>query len=308
MRIAVIGNYASQSFLIGKELEKSSYDLTYFFQSNDFCDSPAKYKKLGNVQGPVSVNYFRTGMWIILGKFLKKFDIEMINGTYPKCVRSTHFCYYYHGSELRSGIVKPQIPSFISLRELQKYSKESVFLSRCADSEKFFSDKEVKEKKEEFKDKNGIDVIIGHFTPAPEIKGSDLILETISRIRKEEEISIHLINNPVSRDKMSEVLNYCDFILDHVNPDTGKTYNVITIEALMCGIPSGSYYTNEEIDFQEMKNQVTHLQFEKEELKETILGLIRKQPSINRNLVMKYHSPKIIAKKVTDFWEKWGFL
>jgi len=199
MNVAIIGDYASQNFLIGKELEVCKFDISYFLQSNIYSMMPINYHKLGSVQGPLYKNYIQTGFWMIFGKFLKKFDIKQINGTYPNCVRSTFTSYHYHGSDIRLRTVKPKTPSFVSLRELLKYSDKSVFLPRCADINFFVPIEEVKEKKEKFKDENSFDFIVGHFAPSPEVKGSHLIEEVIKEINEDKEISIHLINQAYPR-------------------------------------------------------------------------------------------------------------
>jgi hypothetical protein len=306
MRIAIIGDYASQNFLIGKELKVCKFDITYFLQSNIYSMMPTVYHKLGSVQGPLYKNYIQTGFWMIFGKFLKKFDIQQINGTYPNCVRSNFTSYHYHGSDVRLGIVKPKTPSFVSLRELQKYSDKSVFLPRCADTEFFVPLEEIKEKKEKFKAEKGYDFIVGHFAPSPEVKGSHLIEEVIKTINKEEDIKIHFINQAFPREKMPEKLNFCDLVIDHVNPNMGTTYNVITIESLLCEVLAASFYT-ENIDFEEMRTQVGYLDPNRIELRNNLISILKSKRKVDRQLVLKYHAPRVVTDKMLTMWVEWGF-
>jgi hypothetical protein len=306
MRIAIIGDYASQNYLIGRELELCEYEINYFLQSNIYSIMPINYHKLGSVQGPLIKNYIRTGFWMIFGKILKTFDIQQINGTYPNCVRSKFTSYHYHGSDVRLGTVKPKLPSFVSLRELLKYSDKSVFLPRCADPEFFYPNKEVKESKEKFKDEEGYDFIIGHFAPSPEVKGSHLIKEVIESINREQEFNVHFINQAFPREKMPEMMNFCDLIIDHVNPNMGSTYNVISIESLFCGVSVASFYTDA-IDFEEMKTQVSFLNPERERMENDLLSILRDKKEINRDIALKYHSPRVVTDKLLNTWIDWGF-
>lgn len=306
MRVAIVGDYASQNFLIGKELEECKFDITYFLQNNIYSRMPSDYYKLGSVQGPLIGNYILTGFWMFSGKFFKKFEVQQINGTYPNCVRSRFTSYHYHGSEVRLGVVKPKIPSFVSLRELLKYSDKSKFLPRCADSSFFAPDVEIKEKKEKFKDEKGLDFVIGHFAPSPEAKGSHLVKEVIEAINQENEYKIHFINQVYPREKMPEMMNFCDLVIDHVNPNMGSTYNVISIESLLCEVPAASYY-NENIDFEEMRTQVSYLDPERSELSNNLLEILKNKKKVNRETVLKYHSPRVVTDKMLSMWIEWGF-
>ncbi len=306
MRIAIIGDYASQNYLIGKELEKHKFKITYFLQSNIYSIMPMNYHKLGSVQGPLLKNYVQTLFWMIFGKFLAKYDIQQINGTYPKCVRSDHTSYHYHGSDIRLSVTQPKSPSIISLRELLKYSEKSSFLPRCADSDFFVSNKEVKENKENFKDENSYDYIIGHFAPSPEVKGSHLIKKAIDLINENKEYKIHFINQSYPREKMPEIINFCDLILDHVNPSMGSTYNVITIESLLCEVPAASYY-NENIDFEEMKSHVRYIDPDLNELRSNLVSILKDTRTVDRNAVLKYHEPRVVTEKLLRIWNEWGF-
>ncbi len=306
MRIAITGDYASQNFLIGKELEECKFDITYFLQSNVYSQLPANFYKLGSVQGPLLKNYFLTSFWMIFGNLFKKFDVQQINGTYPKCVRSKHTSYHYHGSEIRLGVVKPNYPSFVSLRELLKYSSSSVFLPRCADPILFTKKIEVKENKEKFKNDEGYDFVIGHFAPSPKVKGSHLLDLVIDSINEEKEYNIHLINQTYPRDKMPEIMNFCDLVVDHINPEMGSTYNVISIESLFCEVPTASYY-NENIDFEEMKSFVGYLDPEIDELKSNLLSILKSRKKVDRDVVLRYHSPRVVTDKMLSMWVEWGF-
>ncbi|NPD90109.1 MAG: hypothetical protein HGN29_15470 [Asgard group archaeon] len=306
MRIAIIGDYASQNFLIGKELEECNFDITYFLQSNIYSRMPLNYHKLGGVQGPLLKNYFLTSFWMIFGKLFKKFDIQQINGTYPKCTRSKYTSYHFHGSEIRLGVVKPKYPSFVSLRELLKISDKSIFLPRCADPIFFTQNIEVKENKEIFKNEKGYDFIIGHFAPSPEVKGSHFLEEAIESINEENEYNIHLINQTYPREKMPEMMNFCDLVVDHINPKMGSTYNVITIESLFCEVPAASYY-DENIDFEVMKSFVGYLDPEIDELKSNLLSILKSKKKVDRDAVLRYHSPRNVTDKVLSVWVDWGF-
>ena len=268
---------------------------------------PSHYHKLGSVQGPLIRNYIYTGFWIFFGKILQKFDLQQINGTYPNCVRSKHTAYHYHGSEIRLGTVKPKNPSFVSLKELLKYSTKSVFLPRCADPLLFAPDEIVKEEKEKFKDEKGYDYVVGHFAPSPNVKGSNLIEEAINLINIEQECKIHFINQSYPREKMPEILNSCDLVVDHVNPQMGSTYNVISIESLFCEVPVACYY-NEDIDFEEMKSYVSYLDPKPEEMKENIKEILKDIKTIDRNKIMKYHHPRIVTDKLLLSWDEWGYV
>ncbi|MCG3225835.1 MAG: hypothetical protein H7645_02870 [Candidatus Heimdallarchaeota archaeon] len=306
MKIAIIGDYASQNYLIGKELESCEFEITYFLQSNIYSQLPLNYHKLGSVQGPLIKNYVNTGFWIFFGKFLRKYDIQQINGTYPNCVRSKYTSYHYHGSEIRLDAVKPRYPSFVSLRELLKFSDKSIFLPRCADHNFFIPNKEVKEEKEKFKNEKGYDYVIGHFAPSPTVKGSSLVEQSIEQINKENEYSIHFINQSYPREKMPEIINFCDLVVDHVNPSMGSTYNVITIESLFCEVPTACYY-NENIDFEEMKSYVGFLDSKPEEMKDNLLALLKDNKEIDREKILKFHHPRMVTDKLLLTWDDWGF-
>jgi len=307
MRIAIIGDYASQHFLIGKELEKQEYEVTYFLQNNKYANLPEHYFKLGSVQGPLWKNYLRTGFWMAFGKLLRKFDIQVVNGTYPQLVRASNTCFHYHGSDLRLGTVKPQEPSFVSLKELINYSPNSIFLPRCVNPYEFYSKKEVKEKKEQFKDENGFDYVIGHFAHSPKIKGSDLITEAIEEINNEKSFNIHFINKPIPRKKMCDTINFCDLIIDHANPSTGLTYNVISIEALFCDVSVGTYYSEQYIDYEEMKEVIGFLN--PKNLKDSILQILKSETKKGKkDIALKYHSPANVTKVLHKHWKEWGFI
>ena len=307
VKVAIIGDYASQSYFIGRELEKKGYEVEYFLQYDEYTSRPDKYHYLGAVRGPKIVNYMYKGFWMTVGRIIKTSDIQIVNGTYWKCVRSKKTCYHYHGSDLRMKRVKARIPSFVSLRELQKdYSKKSVFLPRAADDEIFKPIKEIKEKKEEYKSKEGIDYIIGHYAHSPHVKGSHLFKSAIESINKEEGIRILFRNQPVPRERIVEELNFCDFILDHVNPAMGKTYNVISIESLLCETPVGSYYDENYIDFPEMKENISLIDPKK--VKDSILAMLSQKHDIRRKTIIKFHSPESVVERLLSTWKKWGFI
>lgn len=308
LKISIIGDYASQSFLIGKELEKRGHKMQYFFQENKYTDLPPKFHKLGSVQGPLIWNYIYTGFWMSLGRIFKKADIQIVNGTYPKCVRSKNTCYSYHGSDLRLGTVKPKNPSFVSLKELQDFSNTSIFLPRIVDENKFYPDEEIKEKKQKFKNENGVDFIVGHFAHSPHIKGSDIFQRAIDEINENETTTIHYLNKPVPREEMFETLNFCDFILDHINPTTGKTYNVISIEALLCETPAASYYDTKYIDFSEMRDIVHYINPDPEMIKGSLLNTFYSTRKINRKEVLKFHSASAAVDVLEKYWKLWEFI
>ncbi|MCE7741876.1 MAG: hypothetical protein GOP50_05415 [Candidatus Heimdallarchaeota archaeon] len=308
MKISIVGDYASQSFLIGKELEKRGYKLEYFFQHNKFTDLPAKYHKLGSVQGPLIWNYMYTGFWMTLGRLFKKADIQIVNGTYPKCVRTRNTCYSYHGSDLRLGTVKPKFPSFVSLKELQDYNQISIFLPRIVDESKFFPSEEIKENKQKFKDENGIDFIVGHFAHSPHIKGSDILQKAIDDLTKNESTNIHYLNEPVPREKMFETLNFCDFVLDHANPKTGKTYNVISIESLLCETLAASYYETDYIDFPEMQDVIHYINPDPELINGSLLNTFYSSRKIDRQKVLKFHGVKVAVDTLEKYWKIWEFI
>jgi hypothetical protein len=308
LKVTIVGDYASISKKIGTELANREYKVEYFLQDNKFSDLPEDYYKLGSVQGPLLFNYVRTGFWVTAGRFFKKADIQIVNGTYPKCVRASNTCFYYNGSELRLGYTKPQYPSFVSLRELLDYSKESVFLQRAIDPELFYPIEEIKEKKEAYKDNNGIDYIVGHFTHSPKIKGSAKFKKAIDTIIEEEGLSIEFKNKPIPREQMLETMNFCDYILDHINPKTGKSYNVLSLESLLCEVPVGTYYENKYFDFEGMKNMVHYIDPQPEETEKTILNLLRKKSQINRQDVIKFHGPKAVVDVLESYWREWEFM
>jgi len=307
MKIALIGDYASQNFLIGNELTKRGFDVSYFIQTSELMDRPKFFYNLGNIQGSLWKNYLRTGFWMFMGKIIKNFDIIQINGTYPQCVRGDNASYHYHGSELRSGKVQPSYPSFISTRDLLKYAPKSVFLPRCVDTNKFYPDEEMKEVKESFKSFKGIDSVIKHFASNPEIRNSSVIIQAIDEINKEGDYKIDFITKKSSRDLIPKTINYCDMILDHANPKM-ETYGVISIEALMCGVTTGSYYTSDNIDFKEMKKQVVLLKDDSELIKKSIIENIRFKRNIDINLIKKYHSPEATVDVLMSSWIEWGFI
>ncbi len=308
MKVSIVGDYASQSYLIGKELENRGYKVDYFFQHNKYTDQPVKYHKLGSVQGSLFWNYVHTGFWMTFGRLIKKADIQIVNGTYPKCVRAKNTCYSYHGSDLRLGTVKPKFPSFVSLKELLDYSQISIFLPRIVDEKKFYPSEEIKEKKEKFKDEKGIDFIVGHFAHSPHIKGSKLLQEAIDEINKNKSTKIHYLNEPVSRGKMFETLNFCDYVLDHINPETGRTYNVISIESLFCETPAASYYEAEYIDFKEMQDIVHFINPDSELTRGSLLNMFYSTRKIDRNEILKYHGAKAAVNSLEKYWEIWEFI
>lgn len=308
MKISIVGDYASQSCVIGKELENRGYKIEYFLQSNKYSDLPVKYHKLGSVQGPLILNYFHTGFWMIFGRILKRADIQIVNGTYPKCVQTKNTCYSYHGSDLRLKTVKPKLPSFVSLKELQDYSPDSIFLPRVVDENKFVPSKEIKEKKEKYKDEKGVDYIIGHFAHSPIIKGSEVLQKTIAEINQDKKINIHYLNKPVPREEMVEMLNFCDFVLDHINPKTGKTYNVISIESLLCETPAASYYESKYIDFAEMKEIIRYIDPEPEFIKDSLLKIFSSSKKVNRNDIIQFHGASSVVDIIEKYWNKWEFL
>ncbi|MHA1551477.1 MAG: hypothetical protein ACTSQC_05995 [Candidatus Heimdallarchaeaceae archaeon] len=308
MKVTIIGDYASISRRIGTELAKKGYEIEYFLQDNKFANLPKSYYKLGSVQGPLLFNYVRTGFWFTVGRIFKKTDIQLVNGTYPKCVRASNTCFYYNGSDLRLGSTKPQYPSFVSLRELLDYSKESIFLQRAIDPELFYPIEDIKEKKEVYKDNNGIDYIIGHFAHSPKIKGSAKFQQAISNIVEEEGLNIEFRNKPIPRKQMLETMNFCDFIFDHINPATGKTYNVVSLESLLCEVPVGTYYEDKYFDFEGMKNMVHYIDPQPEETEKTILNLLRKKSKINREDVIKYHGPETVVDVLESYWKEWEFI
>ncbi len=308
MKVTIVGDYASISGRIGTELIKRGYEIEYFLQDNKFANLPESYYKLGSVQGPLLFNYVRTGFWILVGRIFKKTDIQLVNGIYPKCVRASNICFYYNGSDLRLGSTKPQYPSFVSLRELLDYSEESVFLQRAINPELFYPIEETKEKKEVYKDNNGIDYIIGHFAHSPKIKGSDKFQQAIDNIVVEEGLNIEFRNKPIPREQMLDTLNFCDFILDHINPMTGKTYNVIALESLLCEVPVGTYYEDKYFDFEGMKNMVHYIDSQPEETEKTILNLLRKKFKINREDVIKHHGPEAVVDVLESYWKEWEFI
>jgi len=308
LKISIVGDYASQSFLIGKELEKRGYTLEYFFQENKYTDFPPKYHKLGSVQGPLIWNYIFTGFWMTFGRIFKSADIQIVNGTYPQCVKSKNTCYSYHGSDLRLGTVKPKKNSFISLKELQNYNKSAIFLPRIVDENKFFPDEEIKERKQKFKDENGVDFIVGHFAHSPQVKGSNIFQRVINDINENETTKIHYLNNPVPRKKMFETLNFCDFILDHVNPSTGKTYNVISLEALLCETSAASYYDPRYIDFSEMRDIVHYINPDLELIKGSLLNSFYSTRKINREDILKFHGAKVAVDILERNWKIWDFI
>lgn len=308
MKVSIIGDYASLSIRIGSELISRGYDVEYFLQDNIYSDLPKKYHKLGSVQGSLIKNYFFTAFWTIFGNLFKQSDIQIVNGTYPNCVRTRKTCYYYTGSDLRLGKTKPRSPSFVSLKELLDYSKDSIFLQRSVDPEMFFPIKEIKEKKEIYKQENGIDYIVGHFAHSPQVKGSHLFKQAIDKINKNEDIKIEYIDKPIPKEKIVEAINFCDIVLDHINPTTGKSYNVISIEALLCEVPVGSYYEEKYLDFEEMKDLVHYIDPNPGETEENILSLLRQKISVNREIPIKLHSPKIVTDILISYWKKWGFI
>ncbi len=308
MKISIVGDYASQSFLIGKELEQRGYNVEYFFQNNKFTDLPEKYHKLGSVQGPLFWNYLYTGFWMTFGRIFKQADIQIVNGTYPKCVRTKNTCYSYHGSDLRIGTIKPQFPSFVSLKELLDYSKTSIFLPRIVDENKFFPSDEIKENKKEFKDENGVDFIVGHFAHSPHIKGSDILQKAIDDINNNESTIIHYLNEPIPREKMFDTLNFCDFVLDHVNPKTGKTYNVISIESLFCETPALSYYESDYIDFAEMRDIIHFINPDPELINDSLLNAFYSTRKTDRKEVMNFHGAKSAVDTLEKYWKIWDFI
>ena len=308
MKVTIVGDYASISKRIGTELANRGYKIEYFLQTNKFADLPENYFKLGSVQGPLLFNYARTGFWILAGRIFKKADIQLVNGTYPKCVRASNTCFYYNGSELRLGSTKPQYHSFVSLRELLDYSSKSVFLQRAIDPELFYPIEEIKEKKEVYKDNNGIDYIIGHFAHSPKIKGSDIFQRAIDNVIEEEGLNIEFRNKPILREQMLETMNFCDYILDHVNPMTGKTYNVVSLESLLCEVPVGTYYEDKYFDFEGMKNMVHYIDPQPKETEKTILSLLKKKSKINREEVIKYHGPETVVDVLESYWKEWEFI
>ncbi len=309
MRVAIIGDYASQYYLIGKELTKRGYNITYFLQNNKYADLPENFYCLGDVYGNLLFNYVKTGYWMAFGKFFKRFPIQVINGTYKNIVRATNTCYHYHGSDLRLKTVEPKYPSFVSQRELLDYSEESVFIPRCADHSIFRPMVNIKEEKEEFKEEEGCDFIVGHFAPSVKIKGSDLINKAIELLQEETGYSIHFINKPVPKDKIPETMNFCDLVLDHANAKVGQTYNVLSIEALLCEVPVGSYYSTEYIDYPEMKEVVEFLEPKSiKSLKNSILNILKGKLQVKREIVMKYHSPSKAVDEILNYWEEWNFI
>ncbi|MHA1201595.1 MAG: hypothetical protein ACTSQ4_03640 [Candidatus Heimdallarchaeaceae archaeon] len=308
MKVTIVGDYASISKRIGTELAYREYKVEYFLQDNKFADLPEDYYKLGSVQGPLLFNYVRTGFWVATGRIFKKTDIQLVNGTYPKCVRATNTCFYYLGSDLRLGATKPKYPSFVCLKELLDYSGKSVFLQRAIDPELFYPIEERKEKKEAYKDNNGIDYVVGHFAHSPKIKGSDKFQKAIDNIIKEERLNIEFINKPIPREQMLETMNSCDYILDHINPKTGKSYNVVSLESLLCEVPVGTYYEDKYFDFEGMKNMVHYIDPQPEETERTILNLLRKKSKINREDVIKYHGPKAVVDVLETYWREWEFM
>ncbi len=308
MKVTIVGDYASISKRIGTELANREFKIEYFLQDNKFANLPESYFKLGSVQGPLLFNYARTGFWTLVGRIFKKSDIQIINGTYPRCVRATNTCFYYNGSDLRLGATKPQYPSFVSLRELLDYSKESIFLQRAIDPEQFYPIEKIKEKKEEYKDNNGIDYIVGHFAHSPKIKGSAKFEQAIDNIIEEEGLNIEFRNKPIPREKMLEAMNFCDYILDHVNPKTGKTYNVVSLESLLCEVPVGTYYEDKYFDFEGMKNMIHFIDSEPKETEKTLLNLLGKKPNINREDVIKYHGPETVVDVLETYWKEWNFI
>jgi len=308
LKVAIVGDYASINTRIGTELSKRDYQVDYFLQENKYADLPVEYTKLGSVQGSVYMNYLRTGYWRLFGKILKNADIQFIGGTYPKIVRAKNTCYYYVGSDLRMGTTKPHYPSFVTYKELLDYSKGSVFLPRPVDPKMFYPMADVKEKKEKYKDDNGIDYVIGHFAHSPHIKGSDVFQQAIDNIIQDEGLNIEFLNHPVPREKMLETYNSCDYVLDHVNPKTGKTYNVVTLESLYCEVPAATYYEDDYFDIEEMKKYIGFIDSEPGKTEETILDFIKKKQVINREDIMKFHSPEVVVDILESFWTEWDFI
>lgn len=309
VKIAIIGDYASQYYLIGKELERRGFDVQYFLQENIYASLPNNFHPLGSVQGPLLKNYLFTGFWMLFGKLFQNFDIQVINGTYKKIVRADHTCHHYHGSDLRLKTVEPKTPSFVSQKELLDYSPESVFLPRCADPEMFKPMKEQKKKKNEYKEENGIDYVIGHFAHSPIIKGSNKVRKAVDLINQEQGIRIELINKPIPKEQMPNKINFCDLVIDHVNASIGQTYNVLTIESLLCEVPTACYYSDAMFDFPEMKTYVKYLDPTTiDTLKKSIVDVLKQEIKVNRTEVLNFHGIKSVTDDLIKYWKQWNFI
>ena len=244
--IAIVGNIASLSYLIGKELRNCGFYVDNYFSYNSLTTmSDSKFQiNIGKVH---KIPFERTlrKAWL---RTVKECDLEIRLST-ERYVKSKHSIIIYNGSDLRDGLIGLESRCFITTKDLYRYvgNSDAVFLPRCIDTE-LFTPRNRKKWRE------GEPLIVGHFPTNAKIKGTDLVNEALTVLRSMG-YNCDLLSERVSHNKMPDYLSQIHVLCDQF---TTGIYGIVTIEALAVGTPVVCYVNDEYFDYPHMRDFIVN--------------------------------------------------
>jgi glycosyltransferase involved in cell wall biosynthesis len=292
-RIAFVGNIASISYLLARELISRGHQVDVYAGENLFQTNKIQNKSLAKKYGlpfertlsrfivKLEANKYRTLRRFIVKLEANKYDLEL-RSFENRLVQAKYSIPIYHGSDIRGGTRKIEYPCFYTTKDLEKYldpAKRAIWLPRCADTTIF-----RKRPRNTIKD----EIIIGHFPSDPEIKGTRYVLEAI-QILNQRGIKASLHMKKTSHESLPQMIASCHVVCDWFNPKFGL-YGVLSIESLLLDRPVICYVKDENFDYPEMKNQIINCNPSAEDIADGIIKNVNKQ--IDVNLVSSLYSPE----------------
>ncbi|MDE1763992.1 MAG: glycosyltransferase [Thaumarchaeota archaeon] len=292
MNIAIIGNIASQGYVMGKELRSRGHLVDNYCANNVFLSNP-EMSHFIDIGKKYHIPFERTIRRFVY-RHKKKYDLE-VRFYSPKYVNTRHSVMIYVGSDIRDGIIPPENHCFAVTKDLFQYLKEydARFLPWVIDTD-LFKPAGNKPKTEKIR--------VGHFPTDPKMKGSHLVTEAISILRKKG-YQIEYVSDRVPHDKMPEYLSSLDMLCDSFKLGI---YGQIAIESLAVGTPVVCYVEDRYFLHEEMKNQIVNCSPDAESIALAILKA--KDKKVDPDLVRHLHSPKTVVDILLSTLSEWGFM
>ena len=293
--IAIIGNIASLGYLIGKELRNRGFQVEHYCTYNVFTAMPEE-KYMIKLDKVYNIPFERTmrKFWL---RNAKSYDLELRLSA-PRYVKSKNSVIIFNGSDLRDGFMKPEQRCFITTKDLYRFVEgyEAEFLPRCIDTALF------KERTDGKVWREGEPLVIGHFPTEKRIKGTNLVLEAVERLKlKGHDCSLlsEIVPHERMPDYLSKVHVLCDWFGEGI-------FGIIAIEALAMGIPVVCYVKEEYFDYPEIKNLIVNCQPDAESIAEAILHAAKME--VNSRKAKELYSPHHTVDVLLKTLDKWKML
>jgi glycosyltransferase involved in cell wall biosynthesis len=149
----------------------------------------------------------------------------------PSLKKKSKVVVHWHGSKLRKKgqrLSKCALKIFVSTPDLLELAPGSTWIPNPIDLSKYSPNIKREDEKSPIR--------ILHAPTNRKIKGTDSIISTINKLKKEGcEINFQLLEN-TRHQNVKKAMQECDIVIDWINPDYG-IYGMVSIEGMAFGKP-----------------------------------------------------------------------